>query len=170
MKEEGIPTEPFKERWSRYDNVMACFLSQYYLWMHCVQINENILIFEHDAVVRGEIPLDIPFKGVLTFGHPSYGNFQTPSFIGVNKLVSKQHFPGNHCYLIKPAAAEVLIETAKRDPAPADVFLHNNRFDFLEEYYPWPVYAVDTFSTVQNRNGIQAKHQYQKLGQEYKLV
>jgi hypothetical protein len=47
------------------------------------------------------------------------------------------------------------------------VFLHKERFPWLEEYYPWPVQAKDTFTTIQNVEGCQAKHRFNN---EYKII
>ena len=56
---------------------------------------------------------DVPYRGVLSYGHPSYGKWVTPPALGVNKLVSKQYLPGAHAYRVKPQAAEKLLEVAK---------------------------------------------------------
>jgi len=166
----GLPTKDFINKWCRFEKALSCFLSHYFLWMNCIQDRENYLIFEHDAVVTRYINITVPFKGVLSFGTPSFGVWNTPKYIGVNKLVSKEYFPGAHAYLIKPEAAERLIQQAKIDACPTDVFLHNDRFDFLEEYYPWPVVVKDTFTTVQKLEGCLAKHTYRTNPEEYKII
>lgn len=165
----GIPLDGFRGKWSYLDKVVGCFMSHYTLWEHCYNSNEEVLIFEHDAVIVGDIPR-VAYTGVLSFGKPSYGNYNRPPKLGVNKLCSKQYFPGAHAYMVKPSAAKILIEEAKKSACPADVFLHNNRFGFLEEYYPWPVEARDAFTTVQNVNGIQAKHSYRQSPELYRVL
>jgi GR25 family glycosyltransferase involved in LPS biosynthesis len=167
MAEElGVPLNKFQEKYSRYENCVAAFLSHRRLWEFSVQNNEEVLIFEHDAVVTDPIP-DVPYRGVLSYGHPSYGKWVTPSTLGVNKLISKQYLPGAHAYRVKPAAAKVLIETAKTHAGPTDLYIRNELFDFVEEYYPWPVVVRESFSTIQNENGCQAKHGY---GEGYRLL
>src|SRR6056300_1281258 len=37
---------------------IACFLSHYRLWLKCVELDEPILIFEHDALFTRRLPLD----------------------------------------------------------------------------------------------------------------
>lgn len=165
----GIPIDGFRGKYSRLNNVVACFMSHYALWNQCAESNKNIFILEHDAVFVNSIPT-VDFKGLLSLGKPSYGNYRNPSMIGVNELTSKFYLPGAHAYMLKPYAARALIEKAKKEACPADVFLHKDRFSFLEEYYPWPVEAKDSFSTVQNETGIQAKHQYQNAPDLYKLL
>lgn len=164
---QGISLNGFHERYSRFDNCLAAFLSHYALWKTAIDTDDEIQIFEHDAVIRAPLPELLSYKGCISFGAPSYGKFKIPSTIGVNKLVSKQYFPGAHAYRVKPEAAKIMIEKAKLEAGPTDVFLHNGRFDFLEEYYPWPVEAHDNFTTIQNENGCQAKH---RNGPGYRII
>lgn len=168
MIAEGINPHDFEDSFSKLENMQACFLSHYFLWKKSIELNEDITIFEHDAVIMNELP-DISFKGCINFGQPSYGKFITPKD-GIQKLVSKQYFPGAHAYRVSPEGAKKLVERAKIKAGPADVFLHNSNFDFLEEYYPWPVIANDSFTTIQKQRGIAAKHNYQKLGSQYEIL
>ena len=165
-EELNIPTANFREKYSRYENCLSAFLSHRRLWEWSAHNNEEVLIFEHDAVVTDPIP-DVPYRGVLSYGHPSYGKWVTPPTLGVNKLVSKQYLPGAHAYRVKPEAAKVLLETAKTHAGPTDLYIRNELFDFVEEYYPWPVVVRETFSTIQNETGCQAKHGY---GEGYRLL
>jgi GR25 family glycosyltransferase involved in LPS biosynthesis len=110
---EGLPGEGFVEVYSRLENCMAAFFSHYRLWHHCVELNHEITIFEHDAVVVDRIPDFINFKGCISLGKPSYGKHITPRTIGVNPLTSKRYFPGAHAYRITPSGANALIKRAK---------------------------------------------------------
>lgn len=166
----NLPIEKFDGEWSRIDNSLACFMSHFTLWKQCAEGDEIFLILEHDAVVRGTIPVDVDFKGCLSLGRPSYGKFIRPHIIGVQKLKSKQYFPGAHAYLLKPEAAKLLITQAKINACPTDVFLHNDNFDFLEEYYPWPVHVIDTYTTVQKEKGCLAKHSYRENPEAYQVI
>jgi GR25 family glycosyltransferase involved in LPS biosynthesis len=169
-----IPLVQFEregEKYSRYLNVLSAFLSHYHLWQDCADRDEPIRIFEHDAVIKQQMP-DIPMFGkrCINLGEPSYGNFNTPQTIGINKLTSKKYFPGAHAYQLTPEAAKEIIEVAKTAAGPTDVFLHIDRFPWLEEYYPWPVVASDYFTTIQSRRGIAAKHSYWKMGESYEIL
>lgn len=164
---EGIPGEGFVEAYSRLENCMAAFYSHYSLWKYCVELGQSITIFEHDAVVIDRIPDFIDFKGCISLGKPSYGKFKTPKKLGVNPLVSKQYFPGAHAYRITPSAAKILIAKAKTDAKPTDVYLNNITFPWLEEFYPWPVEAKDSFTTIQKTEGCLAKHNY---GETYEIL
>ena len=158
INQEGIVAKGLIEKYSRPDNATAAFLSHFSLWKHCVDINEEITILEHDAVFTNNVNSFIPHKGCLSLGHPSYGMYNKPEKFGVNPLTSKVYFPGAHAYRVKPNAAKFIIEQAKKFARPTDVFLNVETFPFLEEYYPWPVMAKDSFTTIQNEMGCKAKH------------
>ena len=158
IKKEGINTTLMNEVYSRTQNCIAAFLSHYSLWKRSVEENAEVTIFEHDAVCINNVPSDIRFKGVLSFGAPSYGKFNTPSSFGVVPLQSKKYLPGAHAYRVKPEAAQMLIDQARMEARPTDVFLNVNTFPFLEEHYPWPVEARDSFTTIQSEIGCRAKH------------
>ncbi len=172
LAEKGIDGNRLDEVYSRADNCAAAFLSHYSLWEECMKVQEPIMIFEHDAVIVDTISERILngqcFKQMMNIGKPSYGQFRTPAFIGSGPLTSKKYFPGAHAYIVKPAAARQLIQATKGiGAAPTDVFLHKDTFPFLEEYYPWPVEARDSFTTIQAKEGCLAKHNY---NEDYKIV
>lgn len=154
---EGLSTDGMREDYSRFHNCAAAFFSHYSLWKKCVQLNENFIIFEHDAVVKDVIP-NMNFKYVINIGKPSYGKYNTPPTLGVNPLTSKRYMPGAHAYAITPAGARLLIEQAQRKARPTDVFMHMDTMPWLQEYYPWPVVADDSFTTIQRELGTTAKH------------
>jgi glycosyl transferase family 25 len=158
--EAGINPTLFTEEYSRLENCMSAFFSHYSLWQKCIELGHQITIFEHDAVVIEKIPDFIKFKGCISLGKPSYGNYKTPSHLGTNELISKQYFPGAHAYRITPSAAKIMVKHAKKYAEPTDIFLRKENFTWLEEYYPWPVEAKDTFSTIQSTKGCLAKHGY----------
>jgi len=161
FKQKGINPQGFMNNvYSREERCMSAFLSHRSLWEHCAKIKEDVLIFEHDAVVMSEIPNVNGYQGCISFGKPSYGKFFTPRSFGVQDLQSKPYFPGAHAYQMSYQAAEVILKKSKTEAAPTDVFLNKNRFRFLQEYYPWPVEVRETFSTIQKEKGCQAKHMY----------
>lgn len=160
LHKKGIQPSGFVERYSRRENCMAAFLSHHSLWEMAVKNDENIVIFEHDAVITGEVPVNEPFEGVMTFSKPSYGQFNTPIKLGVDGLVQKQYFGGAHGYIVNPNGAKELIKAAKTKGAPTDVFLNLRNFPWLQEYYPWACIAMDDFTTIQKVDGCEAKHNY----------
>lgn len=168
MEDFNIPTKYFENNpYSRFENVKACFMSHYMAWHKCLASNKEIIVLEHDAVFASSLPDSMHHVGCISIGAPSYGNYHKPENIGINPLTSKKHFPGAHAYIIKPEAAKVFIETAEVEAGPADVFFHIERFPWLQEFYPWPVGAMDTFSTVQAERGCLAKHYY---NESYEII
>ena len=156
---EGINTSGFHSEYSNYANVVAAFLGHYHLWKLSVAMNEIIFIFEHDAVITGDLP-SMTFDKVVNMGKPSYGNYNTPTTLGIQPLVHKPYFGGAHAYMVAPEGAKLLIEKAKTDAGPTDVFLNVHNFPWLQEYYPWIAEAQDSFTTIQKEKGCLAKHNY----------
>ena len=171
----NIPSDNFNESWSRTKNAMACFASHHSLWRKAIALDENILILEHDAVFNRNAVYwfltDLSVKGILNLGKPSYGNFLIPDKQpGIYPLFSKSrgaYLGGAHAYIVSPNAAIKLIEKSQTEPYPTDIFLSNKRFDFIEEIFPWPIEAQDTFTTVQTEKGCLAKHNYNK---DYEII
>jgi len=168
FRAKGLNPNGFGESYSRTINCMAAFLSHLSLWRHAADTDEDVFILEHDAVFVNRIPNINTRNSVISMGKPSYGKFNTPdTMFNPVKLMSKAYFPGAHAYVVSKDAAPVIVEAAKERAAPTDLFFSNKNFDFLYEYYPWPVEAMDSFTTIQNRTGCIAKHNY---GEEYKIV
>ena len=160
FKVRNLPTEHFEEKYSRKVNCMAAFLSHFSLWERCALDGVNTVVFEHDAIITGEVPVGSTFSHFMTFSKPSYGEFQTPSSLGVNPLTQKRYFGGAHGYIVTPAGAWVLIEAAQKVARPTDIFLNREVFPTIQEYYPWVCEARDSFSTIQNEIGVQMKHNF----------
>lgn len=156
----NLPYRNFSEVYSRQDRAAAAFLSHHSLWKLALESKEDIIIFEHDAVLVAPIPNVSGYQGCVSFGAPSYGRFETPRYLGLNELTSKKYFPGAHAYQISWQAAEVVMKKAKIEACPTDLFFHKDRFRFLQEYYPFPVVAKDSFTTIQSKRGCLAKHEY----------
>ena len=163
----NLDIEAFSGGWSRVENALACFLSHRELWKMCNETREDIMILEHDAIFRDGIPKNFAFNKCITLGKPSYGNFETPTGFGAQPLSQAKYFKGAHAYIIKASAAEdFLMSIISR---PTDIFLNTFNFPYLEEYYPWVVEVEDTFSTIQNKKGLEAKHTY-VAGRDVKVV
>ena len=170
LEDRGITSKVFLETDAGYSYIeptVSAFLSHYSLWEKCVELNEEVQIFEHDALCVGDLQEVIEYDKVISIGHPSYGKFNIPEQEGVVPLISKSYFPGAHAYRVKPAGARELIAAAKECARATDVFLSINTFPFLEEYYPWPVIADDRFTTLQRKQGCYAKHGY---NEEYETI
>jgi len=166
LDDEGISIEGFKEPYSRLDSCVAAFMSHYSIWKLAAESNTPITIFEHDAVVTDNID-NVSFNKVVTVGKPSYGKYNTPKFLGTGPLTQKPYFGGAHAYKVNKIGAKALIEQAKVQARPTDVFLSSMTFPWLEENYPWKAEVKEAFSTIQRTQGCLAKHGY---GEGYELL
>ena len=137
------------------ESAAGCFLSHFALWEKCIETNKPIIIFEHDAIIINEIPLNIldgtGFDQVVNLGKPAHGEFKIPEGVGVDLFVASQGFKGTHAYAIKPSGALKLTEQAKVDASAVDVFINTKTFPFLQDLYPWPVISKLEFSTIQKQ-------------------
>jgi GR25 family glycosyltransferase involved in LPS biosynthesis len=138
----------------RPDRVAACFASHYLLWKKCIELNEPILILEHDAEFVSEFP-DIDFDMCCTFGEPTYYrpehiDFDTPKLDGLNTLTDR-NFLGHHAYAMKPEAAKIFVEDCDTTVlSPNDLWMTKERYPWLQEYRPFPITAKKSASTVQD--------------------
>lgn len=166
-RKKNIPVKGFEEKYSRFENCVSAFLSHFSLWEKCLKDNTTYMILEHDAYFVDNVNVFMNFDKAISIGKPSYGKARRPMKLGVNNLTSKPYFPGAHAYMIKPTGASAFIKQAYIDAGPTDVFLHVMRFPWLQEYYPWPVEARDTFTTIQKTEGCLAKHSY---NDKYRII
>jgi GR25 family glycosyltransferase involved in LPS biosynthesis len=136
----------------------GCFLSHFELWMKCVELNEPIIILEHDGVFIRELPDDIldQFEGVLKLdpllpysGFENY-NYKVEKSLLINSPVRVFHQParstwhgvgefiwGGYGYIIKPEAAKSLIDFAvKVGACPTDVHIGRNLVDIKTTTVP----------------------------------
>lgn len=160
MNRLKLPIARFYDKYSFPEKAISAFLSHYMLWHECSVTNEDYVIFEHDAVLVNPVPVHTTHRGLLSLGQPSYGKYNDPLLIGVNPLTSKRYLPGAHAYMLKPYTARLIMEEAMFTAQPTDIFLNLDRFPFLEEFYPWPAVAADSFTTIQREAGCVAKHNY----------
>lgn len=109
----------------------GCFLSHYMLWKKCIELNEPILIFEHDALMLRPITDEIisSFDTILVLDrlsrHEDYENllndsrnsqvFKHEKIIPFrDKIINKTHIAGSHAHLVKPKGALEMIESVKK--------------------------------------------------------
>lgn len=144
------------QREPRPDCVAATFASQLSLWSRCVHSDEDFLILEHDARMIAPIP-EVEYDGCMTLGKPSWGEPPEETDTGVLPIV--QHTHGNHAILMSPHGAKRIMEyfENKETPTldPADLFLGEARFDFIQKHVPYSFEVEDTFTLIQE--GISTK-------------
>jgi GR25 family glycosyltransferase involved in LPS biosynthesis len=152
----------FESQYSKKENALACFLSHRSLWEYSVETNQPVMILEHDAIFQDRLPPTLAFNQCITLGQPSYGTFRTPMTLGVSGLVQADYFKGAHAYIVKPNAAQDMLDKVPDYSRPTDIYLNVLNFPWLEEYYPWPVRVDDSFTTIQETAGCRAKHNFKK--------
>lgn len=122
---KGILPEWFKDKQS-HAGIIGCFDSQYRLWQKCVELNEPIMIFEDDAhIIRKYYPVE--FQDVLSIVS-SHGkkmqkylhHLEDPQGEPRACFYHRSSMPGNAGYIIKPHAAQILVDTFANSFLPAD--------------------------------------------------
>lgn len=144
---------------------IGCSMSHYRLWEKCVALNEDLLILEHDAVFLRSVP-NVDFDGICQINDPAgatrrgkwwsdsmHARGKTGVFEKTWVTTEKERdipdgLAGNSAYLIKPWAAQKLIDTCGVIGLwPNDAIMCKQIFPYLEEYYPFITKVVQTKST-----------------------
>ena len=151
------------------DSEIATFFSHFNLWKKCLDLNENILILEHDAKLISDFNLVslAKFKGdLLNLGLPNWGN-RVWEGEGILKREICEGFHdihkpeegecqcntlwlfGAHAYVITPSGAKKLIQSADRDGIlPADIFLRQEVIT-IHDNLPHSFSQKESFSLIQ---------------------
>ncbi len=134
----------------------ACTVSHARLWKKCVELNEDIMILEHDAFFTQKY-IDFEWEGgILGLNDPRgatrnshifhYKASAKPGIVDcpyVDEKSVPQGLAGNSAYIIRPFAAKFLISKLEEYGAwPNDALMCNQICPWLKVVYPY-------FSTVQ---------------------
>ena len=140
-----------------YTKVVSCFVSHIRLWRLCIDINQPIMILEHDALFTRKFRFDEIRDhftgGVLGLNAPQ-GATRKPHLyhdqvVKQNKspvvdapwIDSKeipQGIAGNSAYIIKPEAAEQLSNKVLDNGMwPNDALMCKQLFPWLQQAYPY---------------------------------
>lgn len=131
---------------------IACFLSHYELWKKCIELNEPIIVLEHDALFINKVDLDLLYNSkyyIISLNDPRGATRKSQLYYDTVKntclpiaSVPKidddqipQGLPGNSAYYLKPEGAKRL------------VYLTN-------EYGAWPNDAIMCKQLIPNRLGV----------------
>lgn len=144
---------------------VGCSMSHYLAWIKCVESKEPLLILEHDAVFIRPLP-DIQFNGICQINDPAgatrkgtwwsqqmkarggEGTFEKTWITTKNERHIPDGLAGNSAYLIKPWAAQELINKYHELGVwPNDAMMCKQLFPYLEEYYPFVVETRQEKST-----------------------
>lgn len=143
----------------------GCSMSHYLLWKKCIELDETILILEHDAVFLRRLP-DFEFKGICQINDPSgatrkghwwsqqmiarggFGAFEKTWVTSESERDVPDGLAGNSAYVIRPWAAQELIDkTHELGLWMNDAIMCKQLFPYLEEYYPFITKVNQTIST-----------------------
>ena len=134
---------------------MGCFASHYLVWKRCIELEEPIIVLEHDAIFRRPIP-PLRFKHIILLSKPSYmiGGYELDKIRQphLREIFYPMHvLAAAHCYAITPAAARILVKAAHRELiVPADSFICKDRVNILY-FHPYLVDFDFEFSTIDER-------------------
>jgi GR25 family glycosyltransferase involved in LPS biosynthesis len=108
---------------------VACFMSHHRLWTKCVELDEPILVLEHDAVFTEKLPKDIDLgnynivgindpRGATRKSREFYNNVVhgKDGIVSIPKIDAwnvPQGLAGNSAYIITPQGAKDLIAKVK---------------------------------------------------------
>jgi len=168
LDRDGLKVGTWDTSWSQTEAVVGNFVAQYRIWWEIAHSEEPGIIMEHDAVVVAKIPEIPPGHDIVTLGKPSFGTLRPRVIWGFHPLFSTgDKIPGAHGYYLSPDGAGLLVAAASRYGAePVDKFICPQRFR-IWEYYPWPIEAHDSFTTIQREKGCRSKHNW---GLKYRII
>ena len=102
----------------RLPGQQGCFLSHWNLWNKCIDIDQPIVVLEHDAIIQDKWS-DVTTSGVLVKLHANYKSHR----VKTNNLTGIWT-NSSHAYYIEPTSAKSIIKFAKSVGAlPVDVML-----------------------------------------------
>lgn len=144
---------------------IGCAMSHYLLWKKCIELDEPILILEHDAVFINPLP-DIQFNGICQINDPQgatpKGKYWHDVMVQRNKAgvfpktrirtgkdeMIPDGLAGNSAYMIKPWAAQELIQFVDKVGLwHNDCIINIQNQPWLEEIFPFVTVAKQTHST-----------------------
>ena len=146
-----------------FSALIGCTMSHYSLILRCAELNEPILILEHDSVFLREFP-EFDFKGICQINDPDGGGkngkwlsnqMKRKGIMGVSPKTPNAVGPmvpdglaGGSAYVIKPFAAQELIDKYHQLGVwPNDAIMCTQLFPYLEEYYPFITKTEQEIST-----------------------
>jgi GR25 family glycosyltransferase involved in LPS biosynthesis len=171
MAEHGVFCFPkIKEAKKENLGIKGCLMSHYLLWKKSIDLNEPIIIFEHDALMIRPLPVNIlelfthhcildyavhdpnyedilAQEGPLTVKHFPRIYDDSPSYRQINKT----HIRGSHAHIVTPLGAKTLIESVKKFGHLSSDSTVNQMYTEFITIDPIPVRCHPFFSNKKNR-------------------
>jgi GR25 family glycosyltransferase involved in LPS biosynthesis len=167
--DEGLFIKNFAMGGGYLSSELATFFSHYDLWKKCLELNENILILEHDVFFKYNPNLEqFNFFGgdVINLGYPAWGTNNNkpnenywkylPTGLRLRPEAKEEHSDqqwlfGAYSYILTPNGAKKLRYDAHRNGIiPADRFISQTKVD-IHDYLPHPVIHKNENSFIQKR-------------------
>lgn len=159
----GLMMSPYRAK--SIEPIIGCAMSHYSLWMKCIELDEPIVILEHDTVFIKDFPFDMEFKGICGLNdprgatrmshkwykqslmHKGEGVFPKPLVVEEDEQLP-DGLAGNSAYIMRPWAAKEVINKVKEIGVwPNDATMCIQLFPYLEEYYPFVTKVIQGRST-----------------------
>ncbi len=159
---------PGLEPGAENEAVMGCLASHYRLWKECVQLDEPIMVLEHDAIFIRPLPSSLEFDDVLNICFPGFGTpFEVDVTEGDSVIVDSPYptIRGAAGYIVTPQGAAKLVAYTREGAMPADRMIHPGVVR-LQELYPWPVIADTRFSSIANEDQGPRNHAVEEFWKE----
>lgn len=147
IADENLFSNPEASKHLRHIGVFGCFLSHYFLWKKCIELNIPLAIFEYDAEIFNSLPINFLelFEDYLNLDYARhlYLNNNKGAYIDSQlksekieiakynppvpkgsgyKFMNRTHIRGAFGYVIKPSGAIKIIKGIKSEGIiPADV-------------------------------------------------
>lgn len=125
---------------------IACFLSHFSLWVHCVQIGKPIVVLEHDAIMIKGIEYAKYYNSIQFLGCAEQVSGSMPVVSGIPPHASIyggtwRSICRAHAYAIDPPVARLLIAEVVRlgMVKTLDIFIRADIFSIVQD----DVYAYD---------------------------
>jgi GR25 family glycosyltransferase involved in LPS biosynthesis len=131
----------------------GCFFSHWNLWNKCVELNEPIVILEHDAIIQSKwVSIEVSSALVklhedYTFKKDSNGWMDPGGFVDSD---SGQGSVSTHAYCITPEQASKLINFAKTVGGFATDRMMGTKVVNVQHSNPTLVSRQNTYSTTEN--------------------
>tara|TARA_Y100000592_G_C5371242_1_gene268654 strand:+ start:98 stop:727 length:630 start_codon:yes stop_codon:yes gene_type:complete len=134
----------FQIKWQK-GGVRGCMISHYHVWKKCIELNEPIVVLEHDSRVVSET-YRANFEDVLHLDahrfekDPDEGkSVVVEDFVNIRK--GENQLMGTYGYVIKPHAAERLIKGAHEDGVTASDMFVKDKYVKIQVVKPRAVYV-----------------------------
>ena len=124
--------------------VRGCFLSHWSLWKKCIELNEPIIILEHDAVIQKKWEL-IELGDSIVKLHRHYAGKKVKYDVD-----SGNWSKSGHAYCISPFHAKILIEFVRRVGAYEVDIIMGDKVIPLRHLTPSWVERQNSYSTTTN--------------------